>query len=73
MKLLFSAGAIVAAVLLSPSIGLAHSECHQSMKDMLDGTLEVVGEVESENREAMPAETCTLAGYQDGTTIVASV
>lgn len=62
--------AVAVVTLASPGAVLAQSDCDRSLKDMLDGTLEIVNE--SANRD-MPEEnvqgplesSCTLA-LRDG-------
>ncbi|MEM8949415.1 MAG: hypothetical protein AAGA21_17680 [Pseudomonadota bacterium] len=72
MKTLIPACLFALVVSLSPSLASAQSDCHESMKTMLDGTLEVIGEVENQRSEASPSDSCTLANLKDQLRIVAS-
>lgn len=60
--------AFVFALLLFPVAGMAQTDCFGSMKDMLDGTLEVADGVADETveqpDEAGRSDNCTLAGGQ---------
>ena len=64
---------VAAAVLMLPAVATAKSDCHTSMKHMLDGTLEVVGETEKERSESAPSEGCTLALLEGDTKRVATL
>lgn len=57
--------AFAAAILLLPMAAMAQSDCYRSMKDLLQGTLQVGIEADSK-QDAEPSSACTLAAVRDG-------
>ena len=49
---------------LLPSAALAQADCHQDMKEMLQGTLDMAKQADVEKSNDDGSDACTLADWQ---------
>ncbi len=54
---------VVLFAFFSVSPAWANADCHQDMKDLLEGTLEVAADIEAGSEQPAEPDECTLASW----------